>query len=223
MKSNTDLQTDVQDAIKYEPLLHAAEIGVIAEEGVVTLTGVVDSFPKKYEAEDAAKKVKGVKAVVDQIVVQITKRNFLTDQDIAAVALQAIKDSLVVPSDNVQLTVEAGWITLEGAVRWEFQRDQAREAVRHLNGVKGVLNKIKLKSEVRDEVQADAIRQALRRHWSIHAENITITVDGTHVTLKGFVSSVYEREEAEKIAYKTPGVWFVDNKLEVDLEPAYLC
>lgn len=190
---------------------------------MVTLTGIVDSYPKKYEAEEAAKNVRGVKGVVDQITVQIGKKDFISDEDLAMTALQAIKDSLVVPNKDVMLTVASGWITLEGTVRWEFQRDQAKEAIRHLNGVKGVINNIRLKSELRDEARTEAIRQALMRHWSTNSDGITIKVDSTHVTLTGFVGSVYEREEAEKIAYKTPGVWYVDNKLEVDLEPAYLC
>ena len=223
MKSNEILQKDVQDAIKWEPLLHAAEIGVIVKDGIVTLTGEVDSYGKKAEAEHAAKSVAGVRAVVDRIKVLIGNDKLISDQAIAADAFRMINESLVLPKELISITVEDGWITLDGTVQWNYQREMARNLVKDLPGVRGVTNDIKLAKELVEHIKKNYIEEALHRHWSIDADEVEVKVNGTTVELCGYVYSVYQKEEAEKIAYKSPGVEHVVNNLKVVTEQPYLC
>lgn len=223
MKSDEEIQKDVQEGLKYEPLLHATEIGVIVNEGIVTLTGTVDSLGKKIEAEHAAKSVAGVKAVVDEVEVKIGKNGIVSDIDIAKDAVRMIRESLIIPKEAVIITVEDGWLTLEGVLHWNYQRETARHLVKDLPGVRGVTNNIKLKKELQQQVEKEHIVQAFRRHWSIDADDIQVIVTGSTVELKGLVGSLYQRDEAEKLAYKTPGVINVINNLKVDLEQPYLC
>ncbi len=219
MKSNEELQKDVQDAIKWEPLLNAAEIGVTAKDGVITLTGVVNSFAKKSEAEMAAKNIAGVKAVVEKIELKFgtdwTKKD---DNEIATEVLNAIKWNWEVPNNKIKVKVEKGWITLEGELNWNFQKDAAKDAVKNLLGVTGVSNNITIKSESHDAVEKKAVEDALARNWSINDRNIHVKADGTKVTLTGTVTSWYQKDEAGRIAWNAPGVWTVDNELEVEYE-----
>ena len=221
MKSNEVLQKDVQDAIKWEPLLHAAEIGVIVKDGIVTLNGTVDSYYKKKEAEDAAKNVAGVRAVVDDIEIVIDKAHHRSDTDIATDIIKALKGNWSVPDEKIKVTVDAGWVMLEGTLTWDYQREAARNAVRYLSGVRGVTSKLKIKSEVDNEVEKKRVEDALRRSWAIDSDKIRVKADGNTITLSGIVGSIFQKEEAEKIAYKTPGVWFVDNLLQVEYDYEY--
>lgn len=223
MKNNQELQRDVQDAIKWEPLLNAAEIGVTVKDGVVTLTGTVDSYSKKNEAEDATKNVKGVKAVVEKIEVQFSgsheKKN---DNEIANEIVNAIKWNWQVPNDKVKVKVENGWITLEGELEYNYQKEAAKNAVRNLLGVIGVSNNITIKSTKEEKVEKEAIQSALRRNWSIDDNNIDVKVSGHNATLTGTVDSWYQKDEAERIAFNAPGVWSVDNELMVDFNYALI-
>ena len=216
MKTNEELQKDVQNAIKWEPLLNAAEIGVTAKDGVVSLTGVVDSYSKKLEAENAAKNVAGVKAVVEKIEVKFTSTWNKSDLDIANEVVTALKSNWVVPKDKVKVKVEGGWITLDGDVPWNYQREAAKKAVTYLNGVKGVTNNIKIKSEVHDEIEKEKVESALKLNWSLNSQNIKVKVSGTNITLTGTVSSWYQKEEAGRLAWSTPGVLSVDNDLFIE-------
>lgn len=216
MKSNSVLQSDVQNAIKWEPLLNAAEIGVIAKDGVVSLTGVVDSYAKKLEAEEAAKKVIGVKAIVEKIEVKFPNSWSKTDTEIANEVLSALKSNWSVPDDKVTVKVENGWVTLEGELTWNYQKEAAKSAVNYLAGVKGVTNNIKIKSESHDTIEQKDVEDALRRTWSIDDQNIKVKVSGTTVTLSGTVKSFYQKEEAGRTAWKTPGIWHVNNDLVVN-------
>jgi osmotically-inducible protein OsmY len=216
MKTNEELQKDVQNAIKWEPLLNAAEIGVTAKDGVVSLTGVVDSYSKKLEAENAAKSVAGVKAVVEKIEVKFTSTWNKSDLDIANEVVTALKSNWVVPKDKVKVKVEGGWVTLDGEVPWNYQKEAAKNAVNYLSGVKGVTNNIKIKSEVHDEIEKEKVESALKLNWSLNSQNIKVKVSGTNITLTGTVSSWYQKEEAGRIAWNTPGVWVVDNELVVE-------
>lgn len=221
MKSNEKLQRDVQDAIKWEPLLHAAEIGVIVHEGIVTLTGTVDSYPKKTEAEQAAKSVAGVTAVVDDIEVRLAKGFIKSDTDIAESVVRALKENWSVPDSKIKTTVDNGWVTLEGTLHWDFQRQAAKNAVRYLTGVRGLTNKLKIQSEVDDQIEQKKVEDALRRNWAIDSDKIQVRAHGTTISLSGIVSSLFQKDEAERIAYKTPGVWFVDNQLVVEYDYLY--
>ena len=217
MKSNADLQKDVQDAIKWEPLLHAAEIGVTAKDGVVTLSGTVDSYSKKKEAENAAKNVSGVKVVVEKIDIHFSSQwATKTDNDVAVEIVNAFKWNWQVPSDKVKVKVEKGWVTLQGEVGWNYQKVAANNAVKNLMGVKGVYDEIKVKSENHDAVEKQQIEKAISRNWSINDRDIHVKVSGTKVTLSGTVHSLYEKDEAGRVAWNAPGVWTVDNDLMVD-------
>lgn len=220
MKSNETLQQDVEDAIKWEPSLHAAEIGVLVKNGVVTLTGTVDSYAKKLEAEHAARNVGGVQAIVQKIEVKLSGSAVKTDEDIAAAALRALKDNWSVPDNEVRVKVENGWLYLEGSLKWNYQRDAAERSVHDLTGVKGVINNITIKADSHDRLEQKLVEDALKRHWSINADNIRVKVSGTNVTLSGSVKSLYEKKEAARIAWKTPGVYSVDNKIEVQYDYA---
>jgi len=216
MKTNSELQKDVQDTIKWEPLLNAAEIGVTAKDGVISLTGVVDSYIKKMEAENAAKKVIGVKAVVEKIEVKFANSFTKTNLEIANEVLSALKSDWSIPNDKVTVKVENGWVTLEGELPWNYQKDAAKSAVSQLTGVKGVSNEIKIKSETHDAIEQKDVENALARDLSNDDNDIHVKVSGTKVTLTGKVKSWHNKEEAGRIAWKTPGIWHVQNDLAVD-------
>lgn len=210
------LQKDVQDAIKWEPLLNAAEIGVTAKDGVVTLTGLVDSYSKKLEAENAAKNTAGVKAVVEKIEIKFCSAWSKSNGDIANEVLKALKSNWEFPTEKVKVKVEDGWVTLEGELSWNYQKDAAEKAVTNLAGVKGIINNIKIKSETKSEIEKSDIEKALARNWSINDKDIHVKVTGSRVVLTGLVNSIYQKEEAERIVWNTPGVWNLDNELVVE-------
>jgi osmotically-inducible protein OsmY len=218
MKTNEMLQKDVQDAIKWQPLLNAAEIGVTAKDGVVTLSGTVDSYAKKLEAEDAAKNVKGVKAVVEEIEIKFASTWNKTDSEIAYEVINALQLDWAVPKEKVKVKVEDGWVTLEGDLPWNYQKDSAKKSVKSLEGVKGVMNYINIKTENTDEVEKKNIENAFKRNWAIDNQEIHVEVLGNNVTLNGAVHSIYQKEEAERIAWNAPGVWSVNNELYVEYD-----
>lgn len=216
MKTNEDLQKSVQDAIKWEPLLHAAEIGVTVSDGVVTLTGIVDSYAKKLEAENAAKNVAGVKVVIEKITLNFGDVTQTTDGDIASAITRAIKWNWRIPNDKIKVKVEDGWVTLEGEVNWGFQKETTKNALVDLIGVKGVFNNITIKSEHESTIKKEDIERAIARSWLIYSKRIEVQVDEHKVTLIGSVNSIFEKEEAERIAWKAPGIWELHNNLRVE-------
>ncbi|HEA22042.1 hypothetical protein LCGC14_0651840 [marine sediment metagenome] len=218
MKSNGQLQLDVQNAIKWEPLLQAAEIGVTAKNGVVSLTGVVDSYAKKGEAESAAKKVRGVKALVENIEVRFPNSLSKTDSEIADAVLVALKNNYSIPNEKITVEVEDGWITLEGELHWQYQKEAAKDAIKYLTGVKGLTNDITIVAETHDALEEREVKNAIGRSWNIDDSDIVVTVSGTTVTLTGNVDSWYQKEEAGRITWKTPGIWHVNNALTVDYD-----
>jgi osmotically-inducible protein OsmY len=218
MKTNENLQKDVQNALKWEPLLSAAQIGVTVKDGVVTLSGTVDSYAKKTEAEDAAKNVSGVKVVVEKIEIKYGSNGTKSDGDIASEVLRAYKWNWEIPEEKIKVRVEKGWVTLEGEVTWNYQREAAKTAIRSLSGVLGITNSIKIKSEVADAIEQKEIENALDRNWSIDGKAVKVKVSGTKVTLNGIVDSLYEKDEAERIVWNAPGVWSVDNELVVEYD-----
>jgi osmotically-inducible protein OsmY len=215
MKTNEQLQKDVQDAIKWEPLLHAAEIGVTANNGVVTLTGVVNSYSKKIEAENAAKSVAGVKAVAEMIEINFASTYKKNDTEIANEVLNAFKWNWEIPSDDLKVKVENGYVTIEGNVTWNFQRDAAKKSVANLTGVIFVENNIRIQSDAVDAIEKRNIESAFDRNWVMDDNEINVEVSGNKVTLTGMVESLYQKDEAERIAWNAPGVCSMDNKLVV--------
>jgi osmotically-inducible protein OsmY len=219
MKNNSELQKDVQDAISWEPLLNAAEIGVTVSDGIVTLTGTVDSYLKKQEAEDAAKNVSGVKAVVEKLEIKFTNSSAKKDDnDIANEVIHAYTLNSQVPHDKVKVKVEQGWVTLEGELQWNYQREAAKDAIKNLLGVIGVSNNITIKTETQEMIEKEDIENALKRNWSIDNKDINVKVSGHRVTLTGTVNSWYQKDEAARIAWNAPGVWFLDNDLLVEYD-----
>jgi osmotically-inducible protein OsmY len=217
MKTDQDLQKDVQDALRWEPLLKAAEIGVIAQEGIITLTGTVDSYAKKAEAEDAAKNVAGVKVVIEQINVGFGDAAIKSDHEIATELLSALLISWV-PAEKLKIKVEHGLVTLEGTLHWNFQKQAAKKAIKNIIGVTGINNNIVIKAETHDEVEKRQLENALKLNWSLEDQDVWVTVSGKMVTLNGVVSSFYQKEEAERIAWKAPGVGSVVNDLAIELK-----
>lgn len=216
MKNNEDLQKDVQEAIKWEPLLKAAEIGVIAKDGVITLTGTVDSYAKKREAEDAAKNVFGVNAVVEKIEIHFDNSIEKDDSEIAIEVINAFKLNYEIPNDAIKIKVEDAWITLEGEVQWIYQLEAAGTSASNVPGVKGVTNYISITPNVKDEIEKKEIERALARNSSIHDRNIRVAVLGNKVILSGNVHSFYQKNEAGRIARNAPGVISVENDLIIE-------
>jgi osmotically-inducible protein OsmY len=215
MKSDSEIERDVKDELKWDPDLDATDIGVSVKNGVVTLTGFVKSFMDKYEAEAAAKRVAGVVAVANDIEVRIPIVDERPDPEIARDAVAAIKSQLPISSEKIKVVVKNGWITLEGEVEWQYQRATAENAVRRVKGVKGVINSIKLKPHTEPDEIKRKIQEAFRRNAEVDANRITVEADGGVVTLKGTVRSWIEREEAERAAWAAPGVTKVIDQIVV--------
>jgi Predicted periplasmic or secreted lipoprotein len=216
MKTDLQLQRDVLDELKFEPSIREAEIGIAAKGGVVTLTGFVDSYAEKFSAERTAERVRGVKAVADEIKVKLPGTHQRSDTDIAHAVVNALRWDIQVPDDRIKATVEDGWIALEGEVEWQYQKWAAEGAVRNLTGVKGVTNLITVKPRTTSTHEVgQKIKDSMRRHAERDADRITIEAKDGRVTLRGTVSSFAERQDAERAAWQAPGVTNVDDMIAV--------
>jgi osmotically-inducible protein OsmY len=215
MKTDEELQHDVMEELKWEPSVNPAEIGVTVKDSVVTLTGYVDSYPQRWAAERAVKRVSGVKAVAEEIEVRLPAIHQRTDSDIALAAVNALEWNVAVPHDHIKVIVRDGWLTLEGEVDLCYQRRAAEDAVRHLIGVRGVTSLIAVKSKARpDELKAN-IENALKRNAQLNGRRITVETWGDRVMLYDAVFSLAEQEEAERVAWSAPGVNDVENYITI--------
>ena len=216
MKTDMQLQRDVIEELAWQPNIREAEIGVAAKSGVVTLSGFVDSYAQKYAAARAAERVHGVRAIADDLTVKLPKSHLRSDTDVAHAALSALKWDVEVPDSRIQVLVDDGWVSLDGAVDWQFQRSAAEKAIRSLTGVKGVINRISVQQPNVSAYEVNQrIEEALKRSAAIEADRISVDARHGKVVLRGTVRSWAEREDAERAAWAAPGVSEVDDEIAV--------
>ena len=211
--ADTDLRDRVERQLDWEPQITSTDLGVATDNGVVTLTGFVNTYAEKLEAERAALRTYGVSAVANEIQVKPLFKK--TDADIASAALDALQARVDVPDEKIKLAVKDGWITLQGNVDWYYEKNAAEMAVKYLSGVKGVTDNIKIKSEVSTIEVKDKIEDALKRNAEVDARRISVQAADGKVTLRGNVRSWFEKDEAETAAWAAPGVTQVSNQISV--------
>ena len=215
MKTDTQLQHDVIAELKWEPSVNAAQIGVEVKNGIVTLAGHVSTYAEKWDAELAAQRVSGVKALAIEMDVKLAGSSKRTDADIAGSATNVLQWTSSVPKEGVKVMVESGWVTLSGEVDWAYQRQAAASAVRYLTGVTGVSDQIVIKPKVSLSAVKSDIEAALKRRAKADAQKISVEVKGGDVTLTGKVHSWAERDLATNSAWGTPGVRNVVDNMTV--------
>lgn len=214
MRTDSQLKQDVMEEIRWEPAVTSTDIEVSAENGIVTLSGTVPYYAEKWAAERAAQRVVGVKAIAEEIEVNLFGEHKRNDPDVAKAVVSALRWHVWIPKE-IQAKVENGWVTLTGFAHWGFQRSSAEDAVRFLSGVKGVTNSITLQPSVQPAAVRESIEKTLKRNAEVDAENMRVAADGGKVTLSGSVRSWDERTEVESAAWGTPGVTGVENTLTV--------
>ena len=211
MSNDSQLQQTVQDELAWEPSVTAYHIGVTARDGVITLSGHVTTYPEKYAAEKAVGRVKGVKAVAEELEVRLPFETKRTDDEIAAAAIERLSWDTSVPTDAVKVHVEKGWLTLTGQVDWKYQKDAAHDDLRPLSGVVGMSDQITLKPRPNaTDISAD-IKRALDRSWSFYQDNVSVTATGGAIRLTGTVPTLDDKWVAANTAWRAPGVTGVEN------------
>lgn len=216
MYNDTEIQRDIVAALKWDPSLRDDDIAVGMRDGIVTLAGFADSYADKWKAEQVAAKVKGVRAVANDIDVRLPSNSERPDPEIARAALDALQWNVSVPQDRIQVRAENGWLTLDGDVEWYFQKEAAERAVRYIRGVKGVSNLITLRVRSTPADIKQKIKEALQRGALVDADRITVAVDGSKVSLYGTVHSYAEMNEAMRAARSAPGVTEVESHITID-------
>jgi osmotically-inducible protein OsmY len=212
---DSHLQQAVLAELNWEPSVTAAHIGVAANAGVVTLTGHVESFAQKHAAEAAVRRVKGVKAIAEEIEVRLPYETKRSDEEIAGAAIGRFEWDVSIPRDTIKVTVDNGWVTLTGEVDWHYQKDAASMDVRVLFGVRGVSNQITIKPVVNTSNISHDIVHALRRSWLFDPKAISVSAQGGTVRLTGTVHSWHDRQVAAATAWAAPGAIAVENDIAV--------
>jgi osmotically-inducible protein OsmY len=215
MKTDAQLKTDVTEELFWDPAINATHVGVIVNDGVVTLTGHLDTFAEKHAVERAVRRISGVRGIALELDVKLAMAHKRSDSEIASAATSALRWNSLVPDESVKVEVEDGWVTLTGEVSWGFQQNSAEQCVRSLVGVRGLTNRITLKPQVSTENIGAQISAALTRHATREAKHISVDVKGTVVTLNGKVHSLAERDAAIGAAYSARGVSTVVDRLQV--------
>lgn len=215
MKTDADLKRDVEAELDWDPKVKSTAIGVAVKDGVVTLTGHLETFAEKHAALRAVQRVAGVKAVALELDVVLAFDHKRSDTEIAASAERALKWNTMIPADAIRLTVDRGWVTLQGEVDWDFQRRSAERAIRPLVGVVGVRNEIALRARAQAADVSRRIEEALARQALREAKQIKVAVNGGTVTLSGSVHSWHERDAAKGVAWSAPGVRAVVDEMRI--------
>lgn len=210
-----DLRRDVLDELDYEPSIDAADIGVAVEDGTVTLSGHVRTYAEKHTAENIVKRVKGVRAIAQEIEVRPVGHHLTADDEIARRAVSSLRWNASVPPDQVQVQVEKGFVRLTGKVNWYYQKSAAEAAVQNIAGVTGVSNQIEIRPAVSPEDVQQRIENALKRDAELEAKRIRVLVADSRVTLEGRVRNWAEREAAERAAWAAPGVADVVDRITI--------
>jgi osmotically-inducible protein OsmY len=210
------LKKEVEAELEWEPSVDAAAIGVAVQDGIVILTGCVPSYEQKMAAQQAAARVAGVKAVVNDLEVGLPPADQRTDEELARAVTLALLSHVSVPPHRVKAVVSHGWVTLEGTVEWHYQREAAEQAVRPVRGIKGVINRIVVRPTTSTTVSKERIEAALKRSAEVEAQRITVETQGDTVTLRGQVRSLSEAQAAERAAWAAPGVAKVENAMTVN-------
>ena len=214
---DTQLRQDILDELEFEPSIDAAHIGVAVDDGVVILTGHVSNYAQKLAAEAAVHRVRGVRAIAQEIDVRYPGDAKTSDDEIAKQALNALRWDVTVPDEIIKLTVNKGLVSLTGEVAWQYQKSAAESAVRKLTGVTGVVNNITIKPMVQASDVKRKIEDALKRHAEVEAQAIRITVVNDRVTLNGKVDNWDEREAVRNAVWSAPGVRFVEDHLTIGI------
>ncbi|MFX0558625.1 BON domain-containing protein [Maribacter sp. CXY002] len=221
MKTDAQIKKDISEELVWHPNIDEAQIGIIVEDGVATLTGYVNDYTTKLAVENAVKGVAGVRAVATDIDVKFSENYKKTDMEIAKAVVNALEWNTLIPKDSIMVKVDNGFVYLSGSVPWEYQKNAAKNTVENLIGVKGVINTVQIDQNVSTVEVKEKIKNAYKRSASIDSAKINVTVDGSTITLAGTVTSIIEKEEAEKAAYLSPGITKVKNELKVQYYPEY--
>jgi osmotically-inducible protein OsmY len=215
MKTDSQLQRDVIDELAWDPSVDHANIGVAAKGGVVTLSGFIGNYAQKMAAQRAAERVQGVQAIAEELTVRFASDPKTSDAEIARRTLDLFAWDVTIPNDTIKVTVEKGWVTLAGAVDWNYQKDAARKAAGRIAGVIGVSNQVAVNNAFLVDDVRDRIMAAFKRSATAEASALSVTAVGSTVTLGGTVSGRHERQVAERTAWAAPGVHFVEDKITV--------